>query len=83
MIAVDGSGNASAAATAQAAVSFPAPAAPAALTAAATAGGGVALTWDAVNVGDLAGYNVYRSTSADGVFVLLNTAGPLTTPAVH
>src|SRR5207247_7411993 len=37
--------------------------------------GGVALSWTANTEGDLAGYNVYRSTSANGTFVKLNTSG--------
>ena len=39
---------------------------------------GVALDWQDNTEPDLAGYNVYRSRSAEGTFVKLNTAGPVT-----
>ncbi|WP_036196277.1 malectin domain-containing carbohydrate-binding protein [Nocardioides aequoreus] len=50
-----------------------APAAPASLTATA-ATTGVSLTWPAVVGDDIAGYHVYRATSADGEFTKLNDA---------
>jgi fibronectin type 3 domain-containing protein len=79
---VDGTGDLSAPASASVAVPkpVPAPVAPANLTATAPAAGGVVLTWNANTEADLAGYNVFRSTSANGMFTLLNTDGLLTTP---
>ena len=47
------------------------PLAPTGLTLAA-GGTGNTLNWSATSEGNLAGYNVYRSTSADGAFVKLN-----------
>jgi fibronectin type 3 domain-containing protein len=47
----------------------------------ATAAGsqsGVRLDWQDNTEADLAGYNVYRSTSVEGTYVRLNTDGPLT-----
>lgn len=55
-----------------------APARPANLRAAAESGG-VRLVWDANTEGDLAGYEVYRGSSAEGPFQRLGD-GPLTTP---
>ena len=41
---------------------------------------GIVLDWDDNTIdSDLAGYNVYRSDSANGVFVKLNTDGPVAT----
>jgi len=78
---VDSAGDLSASASVSVAVPkpIPAPAAPANLSATAPATGGVILTWTANSEADLAGYNVYRSTSATGTFTLLNTGGLLTT----
>lgn len=49
------------------------PAAPSGLAAAA-GDGSVALTWNAGSEGDLAGYNVYRSTTSGSGYTLLNSA---------
>ncbi|HSV14191.1 MAG TPA: Ig-like domain-containing protein [Tepidisphaeraceae bacterium] len=54
-----------------------APAAPAGLTATGSSSG-VTLSWTANIEADLAGYNVYRSTSATGTFFKLNTSGLIT-----
>ncbi len=51
-----------------------APPTPTGLVAAAPITGGVTLTWNAAT-GNLVGYNVYRSASLNGAYVLLNTAG--------
>jgi len=56
----------------------PAPVAPTGFAATGITGGGVTLKWNANTESDLAGYNVYRSTSATGTFTLLNTGGLLT-----
>jgi fibronectin type 3 domain-containing protein len=59
------------------------PAMPAGLSAKAY-DGGIALAWSANTEPDLVGYNVARATSASGPFTnLLNTAGPLTSPAFN
>jgi beta propeller repeat protein len=50
-----------------------APAAPKALKATGSLGG-IALKWNANTEADLAGYNVYRSDSADGAYTKLNDA---------
>ncbi|MEO6434352.1 MAG: hypothetical protein ABIP55_01135, partial [Tepidisphaeraceae bacterium] len=47
------------------------PAAPAGLGTSASESG-IVLSWNANSEGDLAGYNVYRSTSANGTFTKLN-----------
>jgi fibronectin type 3 domain-containing protein len=54
------------------------PAAPTNVTTNATTGG-IALNWDDNSESDLAGYNVYRATSASGPWQKLNTSGLLTT----
>jgi len=72
--AVDDSGNlevATAAITITVGDATP-PAAPGGLTAAGSATG-ISLAWNANTEADLAGYNVYRSASADGPFARLNT----------
>jgi fibronectin type 3 domain-containing protein len=54
---------------------------PAAPTGVVATGGsmGISLTWNANTEPDLAGYNIYRSSSASGTFVKLNS-NPLTSP---
>ncbi len=43
----------------------------------------IALTWSANTETDLAGYNLYRSSSPSGTFVKLNTAGLLTSTSYN
>ena len=79
---MDKSGNASAASTVvsatRPAVDTTPPAAPTGVV--ATGGSmGISLTWNANTESDLAGYNIYRSSSATGTFVKLNS-NPLTSP---
>ncbi|MEA2709427.1 MAG: large repetitive protein, partial [Phycisphaerales bacterium] len=52
------------------------PAAPTNITTNATTGG-IALNWDDNTESDLAGYNIYRATSASGPWTKLNTSGLL------
>src|SRR5690348_7921469 len=40
----------------------------------------IVLHWDPDSEADISGYNVYRSPTNGGPFVLLNTTGPVTTP---
>src|SRR5205085_1197309 len=53
------------------------PAAPTGLVASAS-GAGISLNWNDSTDANLAGYNVYRSSSANGTFTKLNTMGLLT-----
>jgi flagellar hook capping protein FlgD len=55
------------------------PAAPSGVAAALQAGGGIQLTWAPNAESDLAGYIVYRASSAGGPYVALNST-PLTSP---
>jgi fibronectin type 3 domain-containing protein len=79
VVAVDVFGDTSQPASTSGARLLPPPT-PTGLTATAPLSGGVKLTWNAVT-GNLVGYNVYRSTSANGTYVLLNTGGPLSSPS--
>jgi fibronectin type 3 domain-containing protein len=75
VFALDGSGNASAATNGQATRpnDVSAPAAPSGLTASAK-NSGIALDWANNVESDLAGYDVYRATSAGGTYVKINTS---------
>ncbi len=81
--AVDTSGNESAASSASAsrlASDSTPPATPAGLTA-KPSGAAVSLTWSANSEADLAGYNIYRSSTSGGTYVKLNTSGLLPSPS--
>ncbi|MFZ5799267.1 MAG: CARDB domain-containing protein, partial [Thermodesulfobacteriota bacterium] len=71
-VATDGSGNISRPSATVTVVYDPPPAAPTGL-AAVVDNGDVALAWNANSESDLAGYNIYRTTSADG-WVKVNPA---------
>jgi fibronectin type 3 domain-containing protein len=58
------------------------PAAPSGLVATGSSTG-IALNWNDNVEGDLAGYNVYRASSAGGAYVKLNTSGLLTSSAYN
>jgi len=74
----DAAGNASAATSYSWRIDITPPAQPTGLTASLTSQA-VTLTWSANRETDLAGYNIYRSSSASGPFTKLNPA-LLTTP---
>jgi fibronectin type 3 domain-containing protein len=77
IVAVDGTGNTSTNATASATRPIPdtmPPATPTGLSA-VVGGSGITLDWADNIDSDLTGYNIYRSSSANGVFVKLNTNG--------
>ncbi|HYO10740.1 MAG TPA: choice-of-anchor D domain-containing protein [Tepidisphaeraceae bacterium] len=77
LTAVDSSGNESAPSDISAVrPDSVAPAAPTGLTSSSTHSG-VVLNWTDNAEGDVVGYNVYRSTAADGIFALL-TGSPVT-----
>jgi len=71
VIAVDTQGRTSPAATASAAVATTAPAAPTGLQAAVYTSA-ITLSWNANTESDLAGYQVFRATSANGPFSQIN-----------